>query len=79
MNKNEAIQEVREELLKTECKAFDQVVYLQQGTCQTILNEISSHQDIPTSLLAVEVNAIIILLKKLEDLRSTLLVLESLE
>ena len=79
MNKHEAIQSVREELIKTESKVFDQVVYLQQGTCQSILNEISDSVDIPTSLLVVEVNTIIMNLKKLEDLRKTLTVLESIE
>jgi DNA repair exonuclease SbcCD ATPase subunit len=79
MNKNEAIQEVREELIMVESRVFDQVIYLQQGTCQTILNEISEGQDIPTKLLAVEVNEIINNLKKVEDLRKTLSILESIE
>ena len=79
MNKNEAIQMVREELIKTESEVFDQVVYLQQGTCQTLLNEISSGQDIKTNLFMVEVNDITSNLKKLEDLRHTLTVLEGIE
>jgi len=79
MNKNEAIQMVREELVMVESKVFDQVVYLQQGTFQTILNKISEGQDMPTNLLAVEVNDIINNLKKVEDLRKTLAVLESIE
>ena len=79
MNKDEAIQSVREELIMVESKVFDQIVYLQQGTCQTILNEISEGQDMPTNLLAVEVNVIINNLKKVEDLRKTLAVLESIE
>lgn len=79
MNKHEAIQMVREELTMVESKVFDQVIYLQQGTCQNILDEISVGQDIPTNLLVVEINTIILLLKKLEDLRKTLTVLESIE
>ena len=79
MNKNEAIQMVREELIKTESEVFDQVVYLQQGTCQTLLNEISACQSIPTNLLSSEMSAIITNLKKVEDLRHTLTVLEGIE
>ena len=79
MNKNEAIQMVRKELVMVESKVFDQIVYLQQGTFQTILNKILEGQDMPTNLLAVEVNVIINNLKKVEDLRNTLAVLESIE
>ena len=79
MNKNEAIQMVREELVMVESKVFDRIVYLQQGTFQMILNKILEGQDMPTNLLAVEVNDIINNLKKVEDLRKTLAVLESIE
>ena len=79
MNKNEAIQMVREELVMVESKVFDRIVYLQQGTFQTILNKILEGQDMPINLLAAEVNDIINNLKKVEDLRKTLAVLESIE
>jgi hypothetical protein len=79
MNKNEAIQMVREELIKTESEVFDQVSCLQHATCKTILDEISSGQDIKTNLFMVEVNDITSNLKKLKDLRHTLTVLEGIE
>lgn len=79
MNKSEAIQMVREELIKTESEVFDQVSYLQLGTCAMILNEISDGNSVKTKLLSVEVASIINLLNKLDDLRHTLTVLEGIE
>lgn len=80
MNKAEAIQVIREELLKLECSTHDQIEYLKSATCDSLLKFVHSKDDVVSvPLLMVEISDIVRSLEKIDDFRKTLSVLESIE
>lgn len=79
MKKHEAIQEVREELIKQESLSHDKVENL-KATCEALLSYIHNDSEYRSAnMLLVEISEILASLDKIEALRNTLSVLENID